>query len=163
MTTTILRTSISNYLVNNDLKNTIEDILDRVRINYYNYSRFAELLLNKLIQKNQISDFEIDQDFFSKCLQYSSYKTKEFTKLEEGLVFSRIDTLEKQDIIINELKNKLDVLIESSDYQKFYDDNKKVFTNKDYKKYKKCIKKKENISSEILILSETNNWNKLLE
>ena len=66
MTTTILRSTISNYLVNDDFKNTIENILDRVRINYYNYSRFAELLLNKIIKKNEISDFEVDQDFFSK-------------------------------------------------------------------------------------------------
>ena len=60
--TQILRTTISNYLVNDDFKNIIEDIIDSVRINYYNYSRFVKLLLNKLIQKIRFQNMK--SDFF---------------------------------------------------------------------------------------------------
>lgn len=160
----ILRTTISNKLVNKDFIFIIENILKKVRINYYNYSRFSELLINKLVVNNQISDFEIDQTFFSKCLQYSSYKTNEMTLLEKPISFKRIDNEEKQDIIILELKNKIINLIKTSDFEKYYNDNLVFFEDKQYSKYKKLKKQgKLDLDNNSFNSDQIKNYEKIIE
>ena len=134
------------------------------RINYYNYSRFSELLINKLVVNNQISDFEIDQTFFSKCLQYSSYKTNEMTLLEKPISFKRIDNEEKQDIIILELKNKIINLIKTSDFEKYYNDNLVFFEDKQYSKYKKLKKQgKLDLDNNSFNSDQIKNYEKIIE
>jgi hypothetical protein len=160
----ILRTTISNKLVNKDFIFIIENILKKVRINYYNYSRFSELLINKLVVNNQISDFEIDQTFFSKCLQYSSYKTNEMTLLEKPISFKRIANEEKQDIIILELRNKIINLIKTSDFEKYYNDNLVFFEDKQYIKYKKLKKQgKLDLDDNSFDSEQIKNYEKIIE